>query len=158
MSALYFVLYCIYFLLIHNFSKRVKRTLGTSIANSLYDIDDDYSDNNIPNYTSFHNAVFVTFKELQTLEFFYLVVSSKWKNLYNLQSLKVHLHWRKNFFKDKFEELTPDGIETTNLFCQDKIREKGRNLDDTGEPFFIFNLIIVQVKENLMIFLKWVKN
>ena len=70
------------------------------------------------------------------MEFFYLVVSSKWKNIYNLQSLKVYLHWRKIFFKDKFEELTPDGIETTNLFCQDKIREKGRNLDDTGEPFF----------------------
>ena len=67
-------------------------SLKEAIKNSCYNTDEEYSENNIPNYTLFNN-------ECETLEFSYSVVASKWKNAHNIPSLDDYLKWRKNFSK-----------------------------------------------------------
>ena len=73
-------------LTLHPVSKKsvTLRYLKESIENSYYDTDEDYSENNVPNYTSFHNAVFAIYKECEALEISYSVDASKWKNAHNI--------------------------------------------------------------------------
>ena len=66
-------------LILHSVSKKSAismKYLNQSIVNSCYDTDEDYSENNILKYTSFHNAVFAIYKECQTFEFSHSIVAS----------------------------------------------------------------------------------
>ena len=57
---------------------------------------DEYEDNNVPNYDLFNKHVFDIFQQVETLEFAYTVVVSKWNVLgYHFPTITDYLVWRK---------------------------------------------------------------
>ena len=58
--------------------------------------DDEYEDINVPNYELFNKHFFDIFQQVETLEFAYTVVVSKWNVLgYHFTTITDYLVWRK---------------------------------------------------------------
>ena len=94
-------------------NNNIKKMFDTEVFAS----DDEYEDNNVPNYDLFNKHVFDIFQQVETLEFAYTVVVSKWNVLgYNFPTISDYLVWRKKWFQDEYLEKTIDDINDDNLF------------------------------------------
>ena len=94
-----------------------------------------YEDNNVPDYDLFNKHVFDIFQQVETNEFAYTIVVSKWNVLgYHFLTIAEYLFWRKKWFKDEYLGKTIDDINEDNLFDSNKKRRKNLNADN--ESFF----------------------
>ena len=86
---------------------------------------DEYEDNNAPNYDLFNKHVFDIFQQVTTIEFAYTIVVSKWNVLgHQYPSLDEYFIWRKKWFKDDYLEKTIDDINEDNIFDSNKKEEE----------------------------------
>ena len=118
----------------------VKESILNNNMNKMYDTevfasDDEYVDNNIPSYDLFNKHVFDIFQQVETIEFAYTIVVSKWNVLgYHFPTITECLFWRKKWFKDDYLEKTIDDINEGNIFDSNKKRR--RNLNAGNVSFF----------------------
>ena len=108
-------------------NNNMKKMFDTEVFAS----DDEYEDNNVPNYDLFNKHVFDIFQQVETLEFAYTVVVSKWNVLgYHFPTITDYLVWRKKWFQDEYLEKTIDDINDDNLFDSNKKRRRNLNADN----------------------------
>jgi len=123
-----------------NLPSNVKESIVNNNMKKMFDSevfasDDEYEDNNVPDYDLFNKHVFDIFQQVETIEFAYTIVVSKWNVLgYHFPTIAECLFWRKKWFKDKYLEKTIDDINEDNLFDSNKKRR--RNLNADNESFF----------------------
>ena len=115
---------------LYNLPSNVKESIVNNNMNTIFDTeaiasDDEYEDNNIPNYDLFNKHVFDIFQQVNTIEFAYTIVVSKWNALgRQYPSIDEYFFWRKTWFKDDYLENTIDEINEDNLFDSNKKEEK----------------------------------
>ena len=88
---------------LYNLPSKVKESIVTNNMNTMFDTeifasDDKYEDNNVPNYDLFNKHVFDIFQQVNTIEFAYTIVVSKWNVLgYHFPTIAEYLFWRKKW-------------------------------------------------------------
>ena len=93
-----------------NLPSNVKESIVNNNMKKMFDSevfasDDEYEDNNVPNYDIFNKHVFDIFQQVDTIEFAYTIVVSKWNVLgYHFPTIAEYLFWRKKWFKDEYLE------------------------------------------------------
>ena len=71
---------------LYNLPSNVKESIVNNNMNKIFDtevfaFDDEYEDNNVPNYDIFNKHVFDIFQQVDTIEFAYTIVVLKWNVL-----------------------------------------------------------------------------
>ena len=123
-----------------NLPSNVKESIVNNNMKKMFDSeifasDNEYEDNNVPDYDLFNKHFFDIFQQVETIQFAYTIVVSKWNVLgYHFPTTAEYLFWRKKWFKDKYLEKTIDDINEDNLFDSNKKRR--RNLNADNEFFF----------------------
>ena len=87
--------------------------------------DDEYEGNNVPNYDIFNKHVFDIFQQVETIQFAYTIVVSKWTVLgHQYPLIDEYFIWQKKWFKDDYLENTIDDINEGNIFDSNKKKTK----------------------------------
>ena len=99
----------------------VNNNMKTMFDSEVFASDDEYEDNNVPEYDLFNKHVFDIFQQVETIEFAYTIVVSKWVVIgHQYSSIDEYFIWRKKWFKDDYLEKTIDDINENNLFDSNK--------------------------------------
>ena len=93
---------------LYNIPSNVKESIVNNNMNKMFDTDVfasgvEYEGNNVPNCDLFNKYVFYIFQQVETIEFAYTIVVSKWVVLgHQYPSIDVYFIWRKKWFKDHY--------------------------------------------------------
>ena len=125
---------------LYNVPSNVKESIVNNNMKKMFDTEifasnDEYEDNDVPNYDLFNKHVFEIFQQVNTIEFAYTIVVSKWNVLgHQFPTIAEYLFWRKKWFKDEYLEKTINGINEDNIFDSNKRRRRSLNADN--DSFF----------------------
>ena len=115
---------------LYNIPSNVKESIMNNNMKKMFDTDvfvsdDEYEGNNVPNYDIFNKHVFDIFQQVETIQFAYTIVVSKWTVLgHQYPLIDEYFIWQKKWFKDDYLENTIDDINEGNIFDSNKKKTK----------------------------------